>query len=108
MTAFHGTPGIKRFFKSKNARALEEKNLGPAITRGCDIRALQSHYPKHTTDEMCSDCEAEVTIPAYFESNCPECGARILPCSMCDPRDRPCDECPFDKIRLACKEEFAH
>jgi len=53
------------------------------------IRGIRE-YPDLTVWELCPECEAEVEIPAYGRSVCPECGAPILPCSMCGRCTEPC------------------
>ena len=52
--------------------------------------------------EWCSHCDNEVLIDNDKESTCPVCGARILPCAMCDMDKVNCTtDCPFDKNKLA-------
>lgn len=46
-----------------------------------------------TTIEWCSACEEEVEIKVGVVSNCPFCGARIKPCSMCNLDERICSKC---------------
>jgi predicted RNA-binding Zn-ribbon protein involved in translation (DUF1610 family) len=39
------------------------------------------------TYELCGACSNEVMIDANNPSDCPECGAEILPCSTCPSWD---------------------
>lgn len=44
--------------------------------------------------ELCPHCENEVEIKESFTNQkCPECGKRILPCSMCKMDETNCNEC---------------
>ena len=58
--------------------------LHPAVCKASDVPIYAKAYPNATTDEWCAYCGEEVVIPSYRESTCPNCGAPILPCSMCD------------------------
>ena len=54
--------------------------------------------------EWCSHCENDVLIDNDKESTCPVCGARILPCAMCDMDKVNCTtDCPFENNKLAQK-----
>lgn len=45
-------------------------------------------------DEWCSHCCEEVQLVSRFEAQiCPNCGERILPCSICFMES--CNECPL-------------
>lgn len=48
-------------------------------------------------DEWCPCCNTEVVIPSFGVSFCPNCGERILPCSMCDTDYNDCRKCPYEK-----------
>lgn len=48
------------------------------------------------TTEWCSYCGKEVDIAPFGLSYCPNCGERILPCSMCDAFKVGCDRCPYE------------
>lgn len=51
-------------------------------------------YENSCTIEWCPDCEVEVVLLAEFkEQICPNCGERILPCSICE--DMACSRCPL-------------
>lgn len=47
--------------------------------------------------EWCSCCDTEVVIRSFGVSFCPNCGERILPCTMCDTDYIDCRHCPYDK-----------
>lgn len=47
--------------------------------------------------EWCPCCDTEVVIPSFGVSFCPNCGERILPCSMCDTDYIDCNRCPYEK-----------
>ena len=65
----------------------------PAVLGTSDVRILNNDFPNAMTWEWCPHCEAEVRIPAYRKSTCPECGEAIMPCSMCET----CGEvCPYE------------
>lgn len=49
------------------------------------------------TDEWCSFCGKDQSIPAWKTSTCPTCGERIVPCSMCDNDNIDCNKCPLIK-----------
>jgi predicted RNA-binding Zn-ribbon protein involved in translation (DUF1610 family) len=50
------------------------------------------------TQELCPHCGEEVDLPAYMGIyKCPNCGALILPCSLCDWDEVNCEECLFEK-----------
>lgn len=52
---------------------------------------------KTTIYEWCPYCEAEVEIAPRFEAQiCPNCGKRILPCSLVDGCANRCAECPLE------------
>lgn len=45
--------------------------------------------------EWCSECEAEVKIKAipYVLQKCPNCGAPIRACCLCNPDTCDCEKC---------------
>lgn len=48
--------------------------------------------------EWCQHCDTEVELDNVFKVHvCPNCGARILPCSMCDWDVEKCNKCPLSK-----------
>lgn len=49
------------------------------------------------TTEYCPCCDSEVDIPSFGVSYCPNCGERILPCSMCDANMHNCSRCPYER-----------
>jgi len=75
-----------------------EPEYGPEVTSESDIRELMRRYPNLKTTEWCQNCDSEVEIRAYGLSNCPECGATLIPCSMCSTKqyDR-CNRCPYER-----------
>lgn len=85
----------------------EGEHLGPLyLGEHDDPTALARWYPFDTITEWCAECGAEVLIPAFGESRCPECGAGILPCSMCGElmedgyiHMRCWERCPYSGIR---------
>lgn len=65
---------------------------------------LAMQFPFDTIVEWCAECEAEVLIPAFGRSRCPECGADILPCNMCGElmedgyiQNRCWERCPYSR-----------
>ena len=48
--------------------------------------------------ELCPKCEAEVFILKDQVSNCPNCGERIIPCSMCIECIASGDYCPVWEV----------
>lgn len=47
-------------------------------------------------DELCPECNSQVTIPIDRPSRCPNCGKTILPCGMCNMDKIVCSQdCPF-------------
>jgi predicted RNA-binding Zn-ribbon protein involved in translation (DUF1610 family) len=49
-----------------------------------------------TITEYCPCCEQEVTLANTFEvQKCPNCGADILPCCLCEDC-KPVGECPLE------------
>jgi hypothetical protein len=47
-----------------------------------------------TIAEWCSNCCAEVELPARFEEHiCPNCHEKILPCAQCVSQE--CGKCPL-------------
>ena len=48
------------------------------------------------TDELCPHCNNEVQILINGISICPECGEKILPCSMCDMNSVNCNYCKWE------------
>lgn len=85
--------------KSKKGSRRRSKETGPAVTQDSSIRLLMDRYPDLMCDESCSYCGNEVSIKAYGISKCPECGKKILPCSMCDSDLISCDHCPYQNAR---------
>lgn len=85
--------------KSKKRSKKGSAECGPAVTRNSDIRLLINQYPNLICDEWCPHCENEVAIKAYGVSKCPECGKKILPCSMCDSDLIDCNHCPYENSR---------
>ena len=81
----------------------EGEHLGPdCLGEHDNPYVLAMQFPFDTIVEWCAECEAEVLIPAFGVSRCPECGARILPCSMCGEVGddglvsmRCWDDCPY-------------
>jgi len=65
-------------------------NIGFAVRIPKDIVRGMKQFPELMTDELCPKCWTEVKIKAYGKSTCPNCGAEILPCSMCDECHSPC------------------
>ena len=55
---------------------------------------------KHVTYEVCPHCEEEVRLDAELKvQTCPNCGKRIVTCSMCRACDTPenyCTHCCLD------------
>lgn len=48
--------------------------------------------------ELCPHCSYEVPLKKSFRiQHCPNCGERILPCSLCDMDKENCSECPLKK-----------
>ena len=48
--------------------------------------------------EWCPYCGDEVEIEDRMDlQECPNCGNKILPCSLCDHDKCDCGECPFKK-----------
>ena len=54
-------------------------------------------YKPRKVWEQCYHCNTEVKIPNDKASKCPECGNRILPCSMCNMDEVKCSKCPYEK-----------
>lgn len=51
-------------------------------------------------DEMCPNCESEVTLKSVFSVQiCPVCGDLILPCNMCNHDTCDCANCPLEAIK---------
>ena len=49
------------------------------------------------TYEVCPICDKEVRLEAEMKiQECPECGAQILPCSLCDPDTCDCKNCDLE------------
>ena len=45
-------------------------------------------------EEWCPRCEQEVKIKrGFIKQNCPICGRKILPCSLCDNNEINCNNC---------------
>ena len=54
-----------------------------------------------TIDELCPHCGSEVVLKRIFANQiCPECGALIAPCSLCDFNKCDCENCPLNKIKF--------
>ena len=66
------------------------KQLGFAVRDPGDIVRGMEEFPELTVWELCPECGDEVEIPAYGRSVCPQCGAPILPCAMCERCIEPC------------------
>lgn len=57
--------------------------------------------------ELCPHCEKEVELDNIFKvQTCPNCGKRILPCSICEFKTKEeenyylhCDNCPLENDR---------
>lgn len=48
--------------------------------------------------ELCPHCSYEVPLKKSFRiQHCPNCGEKILPCSLCDMDKENCSECPLKK-----------
>lgn len=62
----------------------------PTVKSKADIIFGMKHFPHVKTYEVCPECDSEVRISAYGTSLCPECGARIKPCSVCQECQNPC------------------
>lgn len=45
------------------------------------------------TVEWCPYCEQEVVIYAHVITECPECGEKLFPCSVCTQE---CCNCPYE------------
>lgn len=74
-------------FLSKFAR---NRPVGFAVETQADIRRGMKEFPLLLTEEYCDNCENEVHVRAYGISRCPDCGERIIPCSMCAKCQDPC------------------
>lgn len=61
------------------------------------IRGLRKHR-NLTTFELCPQCGIEQSVYAFGISTCPDCGAGIIPCSMCRECRTPC---VYEEIRNA-------
>ena len=61
------------------------------------VRGLRKHR-NLTTFELCPQCGIEQRVYAFGISTCPDCGAEIIPCSMCRECRTPC---VYDEIRTA-------
>ena len=49
-------------------------------------------------DELCPHCGNDVSLKRIFANQiCPECGALISPCSLCDYDKCDCKNCPLQK-----------
>ena len=87
-------------------------NIGFAVRTPKDIVRGMKQFPELMTDELCPKCWTEVKIKAYGKSTCPNCGAEILPCSMCDECHNPCVYWLLDsknkKGKLTKKELFKY
>ncbi len=79
----------------RSSKMLPPDVTHPPIRYRKDAERYRILYPKATTWEVCPECESEVVIPAYRASRCPECGRRIIPCSMCDMEFMDCSRCMY-------------
>lgn len=51
--------------------------------------------------EWCQYCDTEVELDNVFKVHvCPNCGARILPCSVCDWDVVKCNKCPLSNASM--------
>lgn len=83
----------KNWLMAKQEELDKEKELK-------ELKEIQfADLPKGYTWECCSCCEAEVVIPTYKMSFCPNCGKEIAPCSTCPRTGEGCGNCYFDKIK---------
>lgn len=46
------------------------------------------------TVEWCPYCEQEVVIYAHTITECPECGEKLFPCSVCNTQE--CSACLYE------------
>ena len=66
------------------------------INYGDIMLALGTIVKDDGITEWCSNCCDEVSLVSKFEAQtCPNCGERILPCSMCFMDS--CDDCPLSE-----------
>ncbi len=63
-----------------------------------DVREGLRRFPEMSTFEICPECGIEQMVYAFGTTRCPDCGAEILPCSMCKECRMPC---VYDTIRRA-------
>lgn len=65
------------------------------INYGDVMLALGEIVKENGISEWCAHCEEEVSLWSCFEpQTCPNCGNKILPCSMCYSEN--CNNCPLN------------